>query len=110
MWIFRWILGALVIIVAIGFAMQNTNQQVVVQFLKWKSTGMPLWVVMYASFAVGVLFWLLVSIFQILTYKTSLRKKQKEIAKLKAELDRLRNVSVEELDEPAQETSTVNKG
>lgn len=108
MWIVRWILGALLVIFAIGFAMQNTHETVSVIFLKWKSIDLPLWLIMYASFAVGILFWLIVSIFQILVYKTSLRKKQKEVRVLKEELDLLRNVSVEEVEtivEPAKKSA-----
>jgi uncharacterized integral membrane protein len=105
MWIVRWIIGALMVIVAIGFAMQNTDISVSVRFLKWQSLDLPLWLVMYASFVVGIIFWLVVSIFQILVFKNSLRKKQKEVRILKEELDRLRNVSVEDVEtvpEPAQ--------
>ncbi len=96
MWILRWIVGALLIILIIGFALQNTDQQVTVAFFKWQSVNLPLWVVMYISFAVGILFWLVVSILQILGLKNTNRKSRKEIKKLRQELDRLRNVSVEE--------------
>ena len=108
MWIIRWIVLALFVIVIIGFAMQNTEQQVSVAFLKWQTINLPLWVVMYVSFAAGVLFWLIVSIFQIITLKTRNRKAQKEIARLKEELNRLRNVSVEEaVLPPTQEQKPV---
>ncbi len=103
MWILRWIVGALIIILIIGFALQNTNQQVTVTFVKWQSVNLPLWVVMYVSFAVGILFWLVVSILQILGLKNTNRKSQKEIKKLRQELDRLRNVSVEEAVTPSPE-------
>lgn len=103
MWILRWIVGALLIILIIGFALQNTDQQVTVTFIKWQSVNLPLWVVMYVSFAVGILFWLVVSILQILGLKNTNRKNQKEIKKLRQELDRLRNVSVEEAVAPVAE-------
>ncbi|NOY59417.1 MAG: LapA family protein [Calditrichaeota bacterium] len=103
MWILRWIIGALLIILIIGFALQNTDQQVTVTFIQWQSVNLPLWVVMYVSFAVGILFWLVVSILQILGLKNTNRKSQKEIKKLRQELDRLRNVSVEEAVSPSPE-------
>lgn len=102
MWIIKWIVGALLIILIIGFAMQNMEQQVSVSFLTWHSVNLPLWVVMYASFAFGVLFWLVVSIFQILALKAENRKIRKEVRKLKTELDQLRNVAVEESVVPAK--------
>ena len=97
MWIIRWIVGALLVITVIGFAMQNADETVVVKLLMWQSINLPIWIVMYAAFAVGILFWLVVSIFQILSLKSTNRKSLKEIKKLKAELDRLRNVSVEDV-------------
>jgi len=100
MWIVRWIVSAVFIILIIGFAMQNTDEQVVVTFVKWQSIPLPLWVVMYVSFIVGVAFWLFVSIFKILALKTQNRKSRKEVKALQDELDRLRNVSVEETEFP----------
>ena len=97
MWVFRWIVGALLVIAVIGFAMQNADQTVVIKVLMWQSMNLPLWVVMYVAFAVGLLFWLLVSIFQILSLKSANKRNLKEIKKLKQELDRLRNVSVEDI-------------
>lgn len=97
MWIIRWIVGALLVIVVIGFAMQNADETVVVKLLMWQSINLPIWIVMYAAFAVGILFWLVVSIYQILSLKSTNRKSLKEIKKLKDELDRLRNVSVEDV-------------
>jgi uncharacterized integral membrane protein len=100
MWIVRWILGAIFIALIIGFAMQNTEQKVNVIFLKWQSIDMPLWVIMYVAFISGMLFWLVVSILRVVTLKVENRKGKKEIQKLKDELNRLRNVSVEESDLP----------
>jgi uncharacterized integral membrane protein len=96
MWIFRWIFGAGCIIVGIGFAMQNSDQLVTVSLLHWKSQETPLWVVLYLTFAVGVLFWLIVSMFQALSIKTENQRIVKETKRLKEELDRLRNISIEE--------------
>ncbi len=110
MWIFRWIFMAIVMILIIGFAMQNTEQRVTIQFLDYATQPLPLWIIMYASFAVGVLFWLLVSIFQILMLKRDLAKQRKEIKNLKSELDRLRNVSIEEQVVPTPEEKAKNQG
>ena len=96
MWILRWVVLAVFIILVIGFAMQNTHEAVSVRFLTYQSIDLPLWVIMYVAFAIGLFFWLIVSIFQILSLKNQLRKKAREIKRLRAELDKLRNVAVED--------------
>jgi uncharacterized integral membrane protein len=97
MWIFKWILIALVMMAIILFAIQNTGMtNEGVQFLQWESGPLPMWAIMYAAFAAGVLFWLVVSIFQIFSLKNENRKARREIRKLRDELDKLRNVAVDE--------------
>lgn len=96
MWIVRWIIGTILVLLIIGFAIQNTDVDVVVKFYKWQSLPLPLWVVMYLSFAGGVLTWLVVSIIRIMLLKGETRKVKKENKRLREELNRLRNVSIEE--------------
>lgn len=104
MWVIKWILGAVLVILVIGFAMYNTQEIVTVRFLNWEST-MPLWVAMYLSFAAGIVFWLLVSIFQIIALKSENRRCRKNLKRFREELDRLRNISVEESVLPAESTA-----
>ena len=96
MWIVRWILIAIIVLVIIGFAMQNTSQTASVEFIKWRTINLPLWVIMYSSFAFGILFWLVVSIVHIISLKNENRKCKKENRKLRAELDSLRNAAVDD--------------
>jgi uncharacterized integral membrane protein len=98
MWILRWVVSAVVILAVLGFALQNTTQTVTVVFLQgmWQSPPLPLWVVIYLSFGAGVLFWLLVSIFQVFQLKGEIRRIRRDNARLKKELDDLRNISIEE--------------
>ncbi len=98
MWILRWVASAIIILAVLGFALQNNAQTVQVVFLqgKWMSPPLPLWVVIYLSFGAGVLFWLLVSIFQVFQLKGEIRRIRRQNANLKKELDDLRNVSIEE--------------
>ena len=109
MWILKWIILAIFVIVIIGFAMQNTMQNVSVNFIQWQSIDLPLWVIMYGAFAAGICFWLFVSIFHVLKLKSENRKCKKEIKKLENELNRLRNVSVEESILPIEEKLLVEK-
>jgi uncharacterized integral membrane protein len=95
MWILRWVLQVLVILILIYFGAMNT-EAVTVKFKSNWEFQTQLWLVMYVSFAVGMLAWLLGSIFKILQFKTDIRKLNKENSTLKKELDKLRNISIEE--------------
>jgi len=96
MWMIKWLLAALLIAFVIGFAMQNTGQMVTVSFLHWQSGSLHLWSVMYLAFAIGLFTWLVVSIFQTISLRAENTRIGKEVSKLHEELDRLRNISVEE--------------
>lgn len=96
MWILRWILGALLIIIILGFALQNQDQTVSVKIIKWQSPVLPLYFFLYISFGAGILTWVLVSAINILKLKGDILKLQKENRKTRDELNRLRNVNIEE--------------
>jgi len=96
MWIIRWIFWVLALLFLILFATQNATETVTVEFFKWQSVPIPLWIVMYLSFLVGVLVWFVGSIFKVIQLKAEVRKTQKEKELLKKELDELRNIPIEE--------------
>ena len=96
MWILKWLGGTILVLLIIYFAIQNTEATVVVKFYKWQSVDLPLWVVMYLSFAAGILTWLIVSIVRIVKLKGDMRKLKKNNKRLQDELNRLRNVAIEE--------------
>ncbi|MCH8124752.1 LapA family protein [candidate division KSB1 bacterium] len=96
MWIVKWILGALLIILILGFAFQNQHQVAHVNVWNWTSPEMPLYLIVYFGFSLGILTWLFVSIFKILQLKVECRKLNKQNELLTDELNRLRNLSVEE--------------
>jgi uncharacterized integral membrane protein len=101
MWVVKWILGALIILFVLGFAVQNNDpaQQVSLIFLKgkWETEPVPIWLVAYAAFAIGVLFWLIVSIFQVFQLSAQIRQIRKENKNIRQELDGLRNLSIDDL-------------
>ncbi len=108
MWIIRWILIVISIIFLIGFAMQNAETSVPVNFYKWTTASdLPLWLVMYLSFVAGMVFWLFVSIYQVLSLKGENRKIQKKMKSLEEELNHLRNVSVEDAVLPSTPSTEV---
>ena len=100
MCVIKWMLSALIILFVLGFAVQNNDpaQQVSLIFLKgkWETEPLPIWLITYASFAVGVLFWLIVSIFQVFQLKSQIRQIRKENKNIRQELDGLRNLSIDD--------------
>ncbi len=98
MWIVRWVLWVLLILFVIYFGAENSSQTVQINFLKWQSHELQLWIVMYLCFGAGVLVWLFASIFKILQEKNEIRRLHKENTSLKKELNSLRNISID--DEP----------
>ena len=96
MWIVKWILGALLIILILGFAFQNQHQVAHVNVWNWTSPEMPLYLIVYFGFSLGILTWLFVSIFKIMQLKVECRQLNKQNELLTDELNRLRNLSVEE--------------
>ena len=98
MWIVKWILFILFFLILVGFALQNQSQEVSVVILKgkWQTVNLPLWVFLYAAFAIGVLFSIIISILNIIKLKTENMRLQKQHRKVKEELNRLRNVSIDE--------------
>ncbi len=106
MWIVKWILIVVAVIFLIGFAMQNADVSVPIKFYKWETINdLPLWLVMYLSFITGMIFWLAVSIYQVVSLKGESRKWQKKVKTLESELNRLRNVSVEDSVVPEETAS-----
>ncbi len=96
MWIVKWILGAVLIIIVLGFAFYNQDQVAHVKVGFWTSPEVPLYLIVYFAFSLGILTWLFVSIFKILQLKVECRQLNKENKLLTDELNRLRNLSVEE--------------
>ncbi|RMD89624.1 MAG: LapA family protein [Calditrichaeota bacterium] len=98
MWAFKWILAVIVILLVLGFALQNSSQQVKVVFVSnvWEVENVQLWMVIYVSFALGVIFWLVVSIFQVLNLKAEIRRLKKVNREMQHELDSLRNLPLSE--------------
>ncbi|MCD6115989.1 LapA family protein [bacterium] len=103
MWVFRWILTALVILIILGFALQNQEQTVSVHVLNWTTSNLPLYFILYISFAAGVLTWVLVSMLNMLKLKNTIHKLEKQNTKIREELNKLRNINID--DEPPAEPS-----
>ncbi|MCK4590366.1 MAG: LapA family protein [Candidatus Latescibacteria bacterium] len=89
MWILRWVLFALLLIVVVMFASQNAGEMVNIKFLNWESQS-SLLAVIGISFVAGLAVWFLFSVFRILQYRSQMRAYQQENKKLKEELTSLK--------------------
>ena len=100
MWIIKWFFAVVLILMVLGFTLQNSGQRVSVVFLEnvWQYDAVQLWLVIYASFGLGVLFWLFVSVFQVLQLKNEIRRVRKGNQAIQRELDSLRNLPIGEDD------------
>jgi uncharacterized integral membrane protein len=108
MWIVKWIFSAVVILLVLGFALQNQSHTVSLTFIpgRYETEFVPVWVVVYVSFGSGVLFWLMISIFQVIKLKAEIRRVRKDNEQLRQEVEGLRKVSIEE----GLTASEVNSG
>ncbi len=104
MWIFRWVLIALLILIILGFALQNQKQTVSVRILNWESPVLPLYFFLYMAFGAGIFFWVLVTTLNTIKLKGEIMKLNRENRKIKDELNRLRNANIEEDEEPPETT------
>jgi uncharacterized integral membrane protein len=96
MWIVKMVLWVLLTLILIFFASENATQEVQVQFWKWESQPLALWLVLFFAFAAGALITLLASIYKIFQIKNETRKLRKENKSIAAEVEKLRNFAREE--------------
>lgn len=109
--LFKWLLTIFFILFVLLFALQNQEQEISVHFLHYTTPVLPLYLVVYGAFALGILFWFLFSAGYLLQLKSQIHSMQKENQKMKDELDHLRNASIEEeLEfEESKETHSTNE-
>lgn len=55
MWIFRYLLPGVVLLLLGGFASQNLNQEMTIRFLYWEFYNVPLILIMAIAFVAGIL-------------------------------------------------------
>lgn len=102
MWVFRWLLIAVVMLVILGFALQNQEQMVSVNILNYTSPNLPLYLLLYIAFGFGLLVWVGVSMVHVLKIRNEVYKLQKENKKIREELNRLRNIGIDEDEQTAE--------
>lgn len=96
MWIVRWVLILVIIVILLWFSLQNLDQIVTVEFWKYQVRDVPLIMALFVAFIVGAVSWFLVSIVQFVQLKAEIRNIRRENGRLRRELSNLRNLSIEE--------------
>lgn len=99
MWLFRWIGLVVVVVAVLGFALQNQDQRITVEFFSWVSPQIPLYLALFFAFVAGMIAFLLISVFNQLQTMSELSRQRRQVKKTNKELDSVR----EELEAAHQE-------
>lgn len=95
MWIVRWTIIGAVMLAILGFALQNSDM-VRVTLWTWKSELIPVYLVAYTAFAIGIIVAAIVAAINQIQHRVILHKAHKEIRQLRDEIDRLRTVTLDD--------------
>ncbi len=97
MWIIKSALGVLVFLGFLGFSFQNSYQLTTVNIIGKQYASVPLIIVLYIAFSLGVIFWFIVSIFQYFKYTGRIADLKRKNKQLLEEIKALRNLPLEEV-------------
>ncbi len=96
MWLWKLFFMAVIMVLLLGFAIQNLDQRVEVTIYKWHFIEVPLILVMFESFVAGVVVLFLFTAVHDLQMRGQLHRQCGEVKRLKEELASLRNMPFEE--------------
>lgn len=96
MWIIKYALAAAVLLIFMYFSFQNATETTTVKVLGYQFESIRVILVIYAAFAVGVIFWFFVSIFQYFKVTSQLSDYRRKNKQLLEEIKALRNMPIEE--------------
>jgi len=91
----RWTIIGIIMLAILGFAMQNP-EMVRLSIWTWRSEPMPLYLVAYFAFGVGILAAALVAAFNQVQHRLMLTRARREITRLKEELTQLRRLTLDD--------------
>jgi uncharacterized integral membrane protein len=97
MWIIKSALGVIVFLLLLGFSIQNLSETTNIYLADRVYGSVPVIVVMFAAFAVGVIFWFIVSLFQHFKYTNRISELKRKNKQLLEEIKALRNLPLEEV-------------
>lgn len=99
--IVRWTFIIIFMLIFLGFALQNQTETVSVKILNWQTNDLPLYFFLYMAFGVGLLTATVIALVQNIKLRAQMVKLQRENNKIKDELDRQRNASIDDDDKTA---------
>ena len=106
MWILKNLAWLLIMVAVVGFAILNVNGRVSeIQFPGATYTDLPLTVVLFAAFALGMFLAFLLTLIHHLKERASMGRLTRENQSLKEELRALRNLPLQDLEHPLHEAS-----
>ena len=97
MWIIKSALAVIIILAFLGFSFQNSYQVATVNVAGSQYSGVPLIIVIYIAFSIGVIFWFIISIFQYLGQTGQIAELRRKNKQLLEEIKALRNLPLEEI-------------
>lgn len=97
MWIIKYALAAIVLLAVMYFSFQNAQATTSITLWKYHYENVHLIMVIFASFAVGVIFWFLVSMYQYFKVSGKVSELRKRNKQLLDEIKALRNLPLEEV-------------
>jgi uncharacterized integral membrane protein len=103
MWLIRFFLFIIAVVVLVGFIHYNSAERVSLYFPWANYHNVPLTLVILITFVAGMLVAFIYSVFYFLKVAADIRDKNREVKQLEVELSALRNRSLEDLDETAPE-------
>ncbi len=98
MWVIRYFILTLLVLLVIAFIIQNSYQYVSVNLFNQKYTEVLLLVVLFEAFVLGIVFWFIISIAQFFKLHRVLSRQRKENKKLLEEIKAIRNMPLQEVD------------
>ena len=98
----------LLIIMLMFLLVQNANEFVDIQLLTFNYVGVNLVIVMIISITIGAMFGAVFMAFSSIQAKTEVRKIRQQNKTLTSELEKLRNVSIDEIPAQVVESEETN--
>lgn len=98
MWVIRYFLLLVLIVIIVGFGIYNPAQRLEINFPGYQFSDVPLMVVILCAFCVGLLVSFILTIAQSIKMSRDVRNSKKMVHQLEMELVALRNRSLEDID------------
>lgn len=105
MWMLKWLGVAILLILLLGFAIQNLEQQVDIVLIFWHFQDVPLIVVILEAFIIGMLVWFIIAFVNEMRLRSQLRGISRDRDELSRELQTLRNLPLEEGEEEKEDSA-----